>query len=540
VIPATTFLLALFLVALPGGIALAAPGDLDPSFDGDGRVTTDFGGNDLAEGVAIQADGKIVVAGSSGPSNARDFALTRYNADGSLDSSFDADGRVTTNFGGDDAAAAIAIQADGKIVVAGVSNSAGSVDFALARYNANGSLDSSFDADGRLTTDFLSSNDLAHDVAVQADGKIVAAGEALAGTAYNFALARYNADGSLDSSFDADGRVTTDFGSDDFASGVAIQGDAKIVVAGWSGPTNAQDFALARYNADGSLDSSFDADGRVTTTFGDADTAYDVAIQPDGKIVAAGQTVTFNPPTANDFALARYNANGSLDSTFSGDGRVTTDFSIFAPSDQAFAVAIQTDGKLLAAGTSMGDFGLARYNGDGSLDSNFSGDGLVTTDFGAGEIANGIALQTDGKIVAAGSTVSGASFEGDFALARYLTAPAADVTPPTVTCSASPSTLSQHNRKLVTVTVSVSVTDAESGPDGFELVSATSSQADSGLAKNDVPNDIQGWTTGTPDTSGLLRAERFGSTRTYTLTYRGYDLEGNSALCNATVTVPLR
>jgi len=408
-------------------MAQAAPGDLDPSFSADGRVTTDLaGGDDRGFGVAIQADGKIVVAGSSG--SPRDFALARYNPDGSLDTSFDVDGRVTTDFGGDDSGAAVAIQSDGKIVVAGTG---GPVDFALARYNADGSLDTGFSGDGRLTTDFLGSNDVATGIALQSDGKIVAVGEALPFLAatYDFAVARYNTDGSLDNGFDADGRATTDFtGGDDFANGVAIQGDGKIVAAGSTRPGNVGDFdfALARYNANGSLDSGFSGDGRVTTDLGGHDSANGVAIQADGKIVAAGTTNNQAQQIADDFLLARYNTDGSLDSGFSGDGLVTTDFN-FGSSDQGNAVGIQTDGKILVAGSSSSTssgFALARYNADGSLDSGFSGDGLVTTGFGGAERATGIALQSDGKIVLAGQAFSPPSFTvGDFAVAVYLAAP---------------------------------------------------------------------------------------------------------------------
>ncbi len=182
----------------------------------------------------------------------------------------------------------MAIQSDGKIVVAGGSGST----FALARYNANGSLDTTFDGDGKLTTTFGGTSSAAYGVAIQSDGKIVAAGYSLSATNnQDFALARYNTDGSLDTSFDGDGKLTTDFGSFfDFAFSVAIQSDGKIVAAGNSGAGNTQDFALARYNTNGSLDTSFDVDGKVTTSFAAGnDIAYSVAIQTDGKIVAAGR-----------------------------------------------------------------------------------------------------------------------------------------------------------------------------------------------------------------------------------------------------------
>jgi uncharacterized delta-60 repeat protein len=397
------FALLLGLLAL-GSAALAAGGDLDPTFSGDGKVLTDFGLDDGANGVAIQADGKIVAAGFR-RNQASDFALARYNPDGSLDPTFDGDGKVLTDFGGFDFALGVAIQTDGKIVAAGFAGAgANPSNFALARYNADGSLDPSFDGDGRVMTAF--------GVAIQADGKIVAAGRSYAGARpFDFALARYNPDGSLDPSFDGDGRVLTGFGGDESAFDVAIQADGKIVAAGAGGANG--NFLLARYLPDGGLDPSFGGDGRVATDFGRADSAFGLAIQADGKIVAAGGSFTSFGPAA-DFALARYNPGGGLDPTFDGDGRVVTDFGAF---DAARSVAIQTDGKIVAVGDSGEDFALARYNPNGSLDASFGGDGSVVTDFGAEDVGNAIAIQVDGKIVAAGFTRSRAE---DFALARYV------------------------------------------------------------------------------------------------------------------------
>jgi uncharacterized delta-60 repeat protein len=401
--------------------AAAPPGDLDTTFDGDGKATTDFaGGTDEAHAVAIQADGRIMAAGFAVVSGTFDFALSRYNADGSLDTTFSPDGLVTTDFaGGVDQARGVAIQGDGKIVAAGLAFS-GTNDFALARYNTDGSLDTTFSGDGKVTTDFGATDDVARAVAIQGDGRIVAAGLAGVSGTTGFALARYNTDGSLDTTFSGDGKVTTDFTGDlDEAYAVAIQGDGKIVAAGVADVTgHVADFALSRYNADGSLDTTFDGDGKVTTDFAsDSDLARGVAIQGDGRIVAAGLAAVSGP---TGFALARYNTDGSLDTTFSGDGKVTTDFG--GTDDLARAVAIQGDGKIVAAGpvefSAGNDFALARYNADGSLDTTFSGDGKVTTDFGGGgDQASAVAIQGDGRIVAAGRVVSGGTH--DFAVARY-------------------------------------------------------------------------------------------------------------------------
>jgi uncharacterized delta-60 repeat protein len=440
--PTLTFVGAVALVLAMANPAAAPPGDLDPTFDGDGKVTTDFSlQDDQAEAVAIQADGKIVAAGRAEVPGIADFGLARYNPDGSLDPTFggdelgEGDGRVTTDFadGSEDVAHAVAIQADGKIVAAGASSSQ-DTDFALARYNIDGSLDPTFDGDGKVTTDFAGDTDEAFGVAIQADGKIVAAGLAASPPAVDFALARYNIDGSLDPAFDGDGKLTTDFAGDidEALGGLAIQADGKIVAAGFARVgtepgtfAEEHDFALARYNTDGSLDPTFSGDGKVTTDFaGSRDEAHGVAIQGDGKIVAAGFAVVSGDPDDLDFALARYNIDGSLDPTFDGDGKVTTDFDgIF---ERASAVAIQGDEKIVAAGSAAlggsgsGDFGLARYRTDGSLDPSFSGDGKVITDFGGDtpDDALGVAIQGDGKIVAAGFTFVSATTT-DFALARY-------------------------------------------------------------------------------------------------------------------------
>jgi len=395
-------------------------GSLDITFSGDGLLTTTFGsGNEKAHAVAVQADGKIVTAGYAWNSD-RDFALARYNPDGSLDTSFSSDGLLTTDFNsGDDGADAVAVQADGKIVTAGYAYNGSNNDFALARYNPNGSLDTTFSSDGLLTTAVGSSSE-ARAVAVQADGKIVAAGSAYNGIFNSvFALARYNPDGSLDTTFSGDGLLTTDFGSSSEARAMAVQADGKIVAAGSAynnGIFNSV-FALARYNPDGSLDTTFSGDGLLTTAVGSYDDiAYAVALQADGKIMVAGHA--YNGSTY-DFALARYNPDGSLDTTFSGDGLLTT---AVGSSSAANAVAVQADGEIVAAGNaydgSTADFALARYNPDGSLDTTFSSDGLLTTDFGSSDGAYAVALQADGKIVAAGYVFNDSNY--DFALARYM------------------------------------------------------------------------------------------------------------------------
>lgn len=479
------------VLALPA-TALGAPGDLDPAFDGDGRVATDFGGGgyDESRGMVIQADGKIVTVGLTVPpaGGYSDFALARYNTDGSLDPTFDGDGdndgRITTDLrGGDDTANAVAVQPDGKLVVAGYSaepDSGGA--FTVARFNTNGSLDTTFDGTGFTLTDFGTGGPQeAYGIVIQPGGAIVAVG----GSGTDVAVARYNAaDGSLDTGFDDDGKVTTGFaGGSATAFDVALHSDNKIVIAGRSGynyPSNESDFALARYNTDGSLDATFDGDGRVTTAFAGADVANGVKVQPDGKIVTAGHS-------GFDFALARYNpADGSLDTAFDGDGKVTTDFGTNTL-DGAADLALQPDGRIVAAGISLADFGVARYNADGSLDSGFGTGGKVHTDvsFGYFDTANAVALQSDGKIVVSGNTGD------DRGLLRYqVTTPPPPPGVDLAVTKTGPASVSIGDQATYTVTVTntsttttatgVTLADTLTGPG--TLLSATPGQGTCTLA----------------------------------------------------------
>ena len=378
----------------------AAPGALDPTFGNGGRVIGDFFDPlNVALGMAIQADGKIVVVGEGANSNTWDFAVVRYNTDGSLDTSFGGTGIVLTPVGNShDLATSVAIQADGKIVVAGGTGSS----LAVVRYNPNGTLDTSFNGTGKVIT---SASSGAGDLAIQSDGKIVVAG--------GNALIRYNTNGSLDTSFNGTGIVITQ--SSGIASSVAIQSDGKIVAAGGS----QNSFAVVRYNTDGLLDTSFNGTGIVTTPVGNSGSgAEELAIQPDGKIVAAGYAVGANL----DFAFVRYNPNGSLDTTFGGTGKVVTP--VGDSVDYANSLAIQADGKIVAAGYSSNnsgsDFAVARLNPNGSLDTSFGGTGKVITQMTNGnDFASSVAIQPDGKIVVAGSVDYLSDFYA-FALVRYL------------------------------------------------------------------------------------------------------------------------
>lgn len=413
----------------PGVSTRAAVGELDASFGTAGVASYEFGGSDnTVNCVALQRDGKIVVGGGI----ANGFGLARFQSDGSLDTTFGSGGVVTTRLPGPlgynvGAVEAVALLPDGKIVVAGtsISNYAYNTDFVVARYNVDGSPDATFGDGGITVTDFFGEYDLAHAVAVQGDGKIIVAGAANrdGGTRASFAVARYGVDGSLDAGFGVGGKVVADsFDTLKWANAVGVQPDGKIVVAGYGEFNQAGGFALARLGPDGSPDLTFGLGGVTLTEFheGSAE-ATALTLQPDGRIVAAGY-VNNRPGTSSDFAVARYDGRGLLDGSFGKAGRATIDFR--GDFDLAFAVAALPDGGVVLAGyAQMGvddsDFAVAKVDRDGKWDRDFGNGGRVMTDFyGLPDVARAVAVRPDGRIVAAGYTSTGGTI--DFALACYV------------------------------------------------------------------------------------------------------------------------
>ncbi len=403
----------------------SAPGDLDPTFGDGGKVTTDFGFLAAANGVAIQpSDSKIVVVGERD----YDIALARYNTDGSLDTSFGVGGKVVTDFFGSfESASSVIVQPDGKILAVGQVVIGSTSDFGLVRYNRNGRLDKSFGHKGKVITDF-GGYDLATKVALQQDGKIVVVGEA---DGQNFGIARYHGNGNLDKSFGSGGKIVTDFGGvDEIARAVSIQQDGKILAAGFGGAINGTNFVLARYNNNGSLDDGFGENGKVITVFfsGGGSVAAGIAVQKNGDIIAAGDAQQISNDNF-DFAMVRYNGNGQVDMGFGDSGKVLTDF--FGFTDGANDIALMNKGDILLAGfaadnpsLNTSDFALARYRRNGILNANFGSWGKVTTDFGGYDRARAMVLQPNGKIVVVGITVEhdadGTTVGSSFALARYL------------------------------------------------------------------------------------------------------------------------
>ncbi|HEX8248141.1 MAG TPA: FG-GAP-like repeat-containing protein [Pyrinomonadaceae bacterium] len=439
-----------------GSDVQAAPGDLDQSFGVQGRRIVLIPNSqpnfliwNTAQDIVVQPDGKILVAGGANDTNTGfSYTVVRFNTDGSLDSGFANGGIFRFEFGnGSDEAQGIVLQPDGKIVVAGEANVnpfAADTAFGVIRLNPNGTFDSTFGNNGVVITNFFSSLDKATEVALQPDGKIVATGWVTQGgdnngLTYDFAAVRYNPNGTLDLTFGGgDGIAFVDFnGRGDLAQTSVLQPNGKIVLAGYVSIVQGADYdyGLARLNADGSLDTTFDGDGKVTTTFGETDwneLARGMALAPDGKIVVTGDS--YNPPpvigqSGNwDITVARYNQNGSLDTTFDGDGRFIFDSNQGDGNEDSQDVFVQPDGKILLIGSShliqefdIGvshrDMQIIRLNANGSFDNSFGNGGRKLTDFGifnpptaptfgSGRtsetgISAAITLQPDGKIVAA-------------------------------------------------------------------------------------------------------------------------------------------
>lgn len=425
----TGYILAAFIKI--GLVRYNSDGSLDTSLNGTGILQLTVFDQATAMSIEIQHDGKYVLIGETFQGTTKYFAVVRLNPDGTFDNSFDGDGKATTQVTNFTRDVSGTVQSDGKIILVNFEGNGTSYDFFLVRFNADGSLDISFDGDGRVLTDVSNKNNYGAGVAVQSDGKIIAVGRTEIDSASNndFLTIRYNSDGSLDNSFNNNGFATMNPGfSASYGNAVAIQPDGKIVVAGQALFSSASSkIMVMRYNANGTLDSSFDGDGIVLTDiFGFHSNATAVAVQPDGKIVAGGYGIT--PNTSNsDFALVRYNTDGSPDTSFDGDGIVTTP--VLAFDDYITDIVIQPDGKILAGGYSdtsenpigFQDFALARFNANGSLDATFKGGGKFTYDFGGSEFVREVLLQPDGQIIIAGSYGNVGSTSGQFALIRFTT-----------------------------------------------------------------------------------------------------------------------
>lgn len=403
--------------------SLVAAGDFDPTFGSGGMALYSLGTTATSvDSTLVQPDNKIIVSGSIRTNTGCKVYVARYNADGSTDTTF-AGGtgiavtQVDTSLNGHVARAAL--QADGKIVVASVreyTTGIGETDFLLLRYTASGVLDSTFGSGGlRVYNNVVF--DYSSAVAIQPDGKILLAGSSSNNSDLDFVVLRFTTTGALDTSFGIGGKSTYGFaaGSSDRLNSIALQPDGKIVAVGLtSNPSSTPDFGLVRFTASGSLDSSFGGTGALRINFfNSTDQAAAVAVQTDGKILVAGNTYY---PTENSYylVLLRLNAAGSWDSTFNGTGRTYIQFEpSTSMSNIIKSLKIQADGKILAGGhvslPSRGanfDVALLRFLSNGSLDSSFLGGGGFYFDgySDSHDLTADVQLQSDGKLIVGGSS----------------------------------------------------------------------------------------------------------------------------------------
>lgn len=403
------------MILLVSGVvpAFANSGDLDYSFNNNGYVRFGFGGGDDAgQAAAMQPDGKIVVVASTRQASRMVISVVRYMPDGSFDPSFNSGGKVFLRLGNQNTlAGGVAIQPDGKIVIAGSTRPWGNRDFVVIRLNSDGSRDTGFGADGVSdTTDFTGGDDDARQVLLQADGKIVVLGGVQSYypngyRGHHFGVARYNTNGSIDLSFNGIGRVTTGEG---YASSGALQTDGKIVAGGWcEEPNGAHFYCAVRFTAAGPVDASFNGTGKAVTDLQGAATG--IAVQPDGKVVLVGSSLN-----GAGFAFARFHADGTPDNSFGTGGKVLANFSGNDDGSQARSLIVQPDGKIFASGYarpvgySHESVAAMRLESDGSFDNSFDGDGkLVVSPSSGTDRGFGSLLAPDGKILIVGSGAPG-------------------------------------------------------------------------------------------------------------------------------------
>ncbi|MGE0082662.1 MAG: hypothetical protein AB7U81_15385, partial [Thiohalomonadaceae bacterium] len=389
--------------------AHARPGDVHADFGIAGGTFVELGSsNDVATAVALQADGKVVAAGCAQGASSQQ-AVVRLDPEGMPDAAFGSGAIVA---GPEGCIHAVVVQPDGKLVTAGELHRDGNKYFALTRYLPDGSVDPAFSADpvGGAGGWFEA-------LALQQDGRLVAAGSVRDGSDTNLAVVRYESDGRLDSTFGSGGIVTTQLPDDDWAQAVLVQPDGKILAGGFNGnfSTGNYQLLLVRYNADGTLDSSFGGDGIVTTSIWSGfEIVKDMALLPDGGVIV----LTYN---YSDFVLVRYRSDGSLDTGFGSGGVVTTNMT--DGEDRGEALGIQPDGKILVAGIGSGSserfLALARYHPNGTLDWDFGTGGKALMTFPNFLFVSSLALSPAGHVTIAGSyAVDGV--DRDILVAQYL------------------------------------------------------------------------------------------------------------------------
>jgi uncharacterized delta-60 repeat protein len=411
------FLTTLVFIAPPAHAL--APGSLDPTFGNGGKATALSQGS-VGYAVMIDSHGRVVTAGYT-LSGRPDFVVARFLQNGTLDTAFGNLGRTVLDLGGADYAFALDIQPDGKIVLAGESDKRGKSKIALARFRPNGRVDTTFGGgDGSTLTSFRKDQQAANAVIVTPDEKIVVAGFTSGGVNARSAIVRYGMGGRLDRSFSGDGRVSFDLSKSDEQFEAISWDEGHYILAGYAEANRVPAFSVADVTTNGKLNPSFSRNGYATTNVSNGgDVGYDLIQQPDGKIVVAGGVSNSG---RNDWGVVRYLPGGGIDHSWGNRGKTITSFG--KAFDVALALSMQTNGKIVVAGrvhrvSSGSDFGLVRYNTDGAPNKRFGNDGKVTTDFAGGDDgARGLVIWgAKGKIVAVGDATKNGVRR--LALARY-------------------------------------------------------------------------------------------------------------------------
>jgi uncharacterized delta-60 repeat protein len=403
----------------------------DPTFSVDGMMTLNLAGGgayfNTGKEIIVLPDGRIVIAGHVIISSVNYFAIARLNSDGTFDTTFDSDGYRLDNISIDGSTLGdLALQSDGKLVAVGSLQTISDKDFVVVRYNTDGSLDNTFAVNGVLTVDPNGYDDEGLAISVQNDGKLVIAGNSfnLSGET-DVTVIRINADGTLDPSFNSTGFLISDVaGGDDVATDILALDDSRVLVSGYSfsGVSTNDDFLLISLNSDGTFDNTFGVSGVTKTNVGSAsDRAQTIAIQDDNKILMSGQIWVYTGGEWNtEIGIVRYNEDGTLDNTFSGDGKfVTPMIGTTTSFDMIYSTIVDPDGKILLGGGSLTNdysmytFVILRLNANGTLDDTFEGDGFYeSNNFSFGYIDDFV-FQPDGKLIALGTASS------EFAIVRY-------------------------------------------------------------------------------------------------------------------------
>ena len=409
---------------LTGSLFLQAQsGDLDTSFNGNGVVIGNYTeDNNSADAMVIQADGKIVVAGGTGIASSIEIGVSRLNTDGTVDTTFGTDGVTIINSGWIKSFVYdMDVQPDGKIVLAGYRWNNETGDFLMVRLNEDGSLDDSFGTNGVAIID-NGETEVAESFTILPDGKFIISGYVFD----DFTMVRINNDGSVDTTFGNNGWVRTEFGdSSSYSFVTTVNADGRIVLGGMAlSFDNGYQYAAAAYNPDGSLDTSFGTDGKVMFNVGDNNDFGKSIIQlEDGKILFGGHSYYDTAPLRYELAIVRLNADGSFDTSYGNNGIFKT--RLVANGESYLAdMVLQPDGKLVITGTAnesgVYSYGITRVTADGQLDTTFGENGKVVSyiDINDSESFN-IALQTDGKILVSGDTYP-QNNTAQFFVARYL------------------------------------------------------------------------------------------------------------------------